>query len=37
VHRAWLERTLIKVIVEDHDRRWPKSIVLLRQPREHGP
>jgi hypothetical protein len=33
VHRAWLERIVISVFVDDHDRRWPKSIVLRRSPR----
>jgi hypothetical protein len=34
VHRAWLERIVISVFVDDHDRWWPKSIVLRRSPRE---
>jgi hypothetical protein len=34
VHRAWLERIVISVIVDEHDRHWPKSIVLRRLPRE---
>ncbi|HEY0778913.1 MAG TPA: hypothetical protein VGD56_13165 [Gemmatirosa sp.] len=34
VHRAWLERIVISVFVDDGDRRWPKSIVLRRPPRE---
>lgn len=36
VHRAWLERIVISVFVDDHDPRWPKSVVLRRPPRESG-
>lgn len=34
VHRAWIERLLISVVVDEDHRRWPKSIVLRRAPRE---
>jgi hypothetical protein len=30
VRHAWIERTVISVFVESHDRDWPASIVLRR-------
>jgi hypothetical protein len=30
VRRAWIERTVISVVVEPHDADWPSSIVLRR-------
>lgn len=30
VRTAWLERTVISVLVHDHDDEWPSSIVLRR-------
>jgi hypothetical protein len=30
VHEAWIERTVISVGVDDHDRDWPVTIILRR-------
>jgi hypothetical protein len=34
VHRAWLERIVITVLVEEHQPHWPAAIVLRRAPRQ---
>ena len=32
VHRAWIERILITVIADEHDRDWPRAIIFRRLP-----
>jgi hypothetical protein len=30
VREAWEERTTVSVLVEEHDRDWPMSLILRR-------
>jgi hypothetical protein len=30
VHQAWVERTVVSVLVEKHDRDWPVTLILRR-------
>jgi hypothetical protein len=30
VHQAWVERTVVSVLVEEHDRDWPVTLILRR-------
>jgi hypothetical protein len=30
VHQAWVERTVVSVVVDEHDRDWPETLILRR-------
>lgn len=30
LHQAWVERTVVSVVVEGHDHQWPASVILRR-------
>jgi len=30
LHQAWIERTVVTVLPDEHDRDWPATLILRR-------